>query len=87
MNAMHEPPHGPRREERIWATFWIAINTAVIVGVLFLIPVFVRWARSQEVSGSRTFLFYLVAALAVGNAIRRIIVQALRLRGQGGDKS
>ena len=78
---MPDDPHRPPRGEALfWGWAWIAINFAVLVGVIVLIPIFRRMSRNLGLPQSRNVIFYLVAAVAMGNAIRRIILQWLALR-------
>jgi len=78
-----DTPHRPTREERIWAYASMGVNVAVLVAIAFLVPVFRKAAQAYEVPSGYRKMFYVVIALAVGNAIRRIILQWLALRRRG----
>ncbi|HVP40138.1 MAG TPA: hypothetical protein VMS93_13255 [Candidatus Saccharimonadales bacterium] len=77
-----------RAERRFWGYAWIAINLVTMVGIGILIPVFSRTAEVAGVPRQIRVAFYVVAVLAMANAIRRIVLQWLRLRrlsGEGGE--
>ncbi|MBI5835923.1 MAG: hypothetical protein HZB25_01640 [Candidatus Eisenbacteria bacterium] len=74
------PPRKLRPDELVWACAWMAVNAAVLIGIAALIPVFRRMAEAAQVPGNIRICFYLVAALAMANAIRRLVLQYLRLR-------
>ncbi len=74
------PPRRPRLEERVWGFAWMAVNLLVLIGIGVLIPVFRRTAEAAGVPQNIRVCFYIVAALAMANAIRRIVLQWLRLR-------
>lgn len=79
-------PHRPSRaDERAWAWVWIAVNAAVVVALGAMVPFYRTAVRqfSAQIPPSRSWLFYLVVAAAMGNAIRRIILQ-WKLLHQGG---
>ena len=77
---MSQPEHHPSRGEALfWGWAWLLINVAVLIGVAALIPVFVTMSRHLGLPQSRNFVFYAVAAIAMGNAIRRIILQWKKL--------
>ena len=77
----HADPHQPPRNEALlWGWAWIAINGAVLVGVGVRIPIFQKMSRALGLPRSREFIFYAVAAIAMGNAIRRIILQWRKLQ-------
>lgn len=71
-----------RPEERVWAWVWITTNACVIVVLGILIPYYRRAAAAWmgQGAGSRNWLFYIVIAAAMGNAIRRIILQWVVIR-------
>ena len=78
---MNEPQgRGPGSEELGWGIASMVINVLVIVGIGILVPVFRHMADVYQISRNYRLVFYVVAALAVANAIRRIVMQWIRLR-------
>ncbi len=71
------PEGGAGAEERAWAWVWMLVNAAVVAALAALIPFYRNAIRqySAQIPPSRSWLFYIVVALAMGNAIRRIILQ------------
>jgi hypothetical protein len=69
-----------RPEVLAWGIATIVVNVLVLIAIGVLIPVFARMAEVHQVPRNYRYVFYAVAALAAGNAIRRVVMQRRRLR-------
>jgi hypothetical protein len=73
------PGRRVRPEVLAWGIATMVVNLLVLVAVGVLIPVFARMAEARQVPRPYRYVFYAVAALAAGNAIRRVVLQRRRL--------